>query len=317
MILGQLIVQVMLPIALLVMAGALWSRLPGGLAAPVLRVELNRLILYVFSPALVFSIAARTDVTLHLLSVPLVTALASLMAAALLYVLLFHSSLGRNLAPATRGSLIIAGMFGNLFFVGLPILTFLYGPVGGSYVTYTDVIAGTTLIWSVGVAIASRIVPAPAPVSLWRVMSRLPPIWAFLIGGLVHQLGVPVTALIDAAHLIGQATVPVTMFVLGLSIPWRALRPSRAILGVVAVKLVLMPFLAWMLAQLLFGAVTEAHQAAIVEAAMPSMLLGILFSDRFGLDVEATALAIGWSTVLFWFTLPAWLVILGPAVKTE
>jgi predicted permease len=50
-----------------------------------------------------------------------------------------------------------------------------------------------------------------------------------------------------------------------------------------------------------------AARAAVVEATMPTMLMAILLADRFRLDNEAAALMIGWSTMLFWLTLPAWL----------
>jgi predicted permease len=50
-----------------------------------------------------------------------------------------------------------------------------------------------------------------------------------------------------------------------------------------------------------------AARAAVVEATMPTMLMAILLADRFRLDNEAAALTIGWSTMLFWLTLPAWL----------
>jgi hypothetical protein len=34
------------------------------------------------------------------------------------------------------------------------------------------------------------------------------------------------------------------------------------------------------------------------------MLTALLLADRFRLDSSATALLIGWSTILFWVTLP-------------
>ncbi len=310
----QLILQVMLPIGLLVAAGALWPLL-GGVGAATLRTELNRLVLYLFSPALVFSIAARTEITTRLLSVPFLVALALFITGLLLYVLLYRTRLGTGLRDETRAALLIAGIFGNLFFVGLPILTFLFGAQGASFVAYADNLAGVLLVWTLGVWLAVHLVPgtrAATPLSFWRVMSGLPPVWAFVIGALGHQFGVPFTPWVNAAHLIGQATVPVMMFVLGLSIPWRDLRPNKAVLSVVGTKLLVMPTIAWVFAWLMFAPLAPAHYAAIIEAAMPTMLMALLFADRFKLDVEVTALTIGWSTVLFWFTLPAWLWWLAP-----
>jgi hypothetical protein len=48
----------------------------------------------------------------------------------------------------------------------------------------------------------------------------------------------------------------------------------------------------------------EAQYASVVEAATPPMLTALLLADRFKLDSAATALLLGWATILFWVTLP-------------
>jgi len=53
----------------------------------------------------------------------------------------------------------------------------------------------------------------------------------------------------------------------------------------------------------------EPARAAIIETAMPTMLMAILLADRLRLDTEAASLMIGWSTVLFWLILPLWLTL--------
>ena len=48
----------------------------------------------------------------------------------------------------------------------------------------------------------------------------------------------------------------------------------------------------------------EAQYASVAEGATPPMLTALLLADRFRLDSAATALLIGWATLLFWITLP-------------
>jgi hypothetical protein len=48
----------------------------------------------------------------------------------------------------------------------------------------------------------------------------------------------------------------------------------------------------------------EAQYASVVEASTPPMLTALLLADRFRLDAAATALLLGWATILFWLTLP-------------
>jgi predicted permease len=116
-------------------------------------------------------------------------------------------------------------------------------------------------------------------------------------------------AVIDAGRLIGQATIPVMIFVLGLSIPWDKLALKREILTVAAIKLIGVPVLAWLAAITLFSPLAEAQYAAVVEASTPTFMGLLILAHRFRLDISAAALLIGWSTVLFWASLPLLLAL--------
>lgn len=309
-LLARLALEVILPVAVLVAAGGLWTRFEGEALAAVLRRQLNLLTLRLFVPALLFSVAATAKITPGLLTVPLLLALGICATGLLLYGVLYRTPMGAGLGNPTRAALMLSGMFGNILFIGYPVVTFLYGPGGGRYPAFADILAGTPLVWTLGVWVATRLGRAEGAghgTALWRVLLGLPPVWGFALGAAANLAGWELEPLVRAARLVGQATVPVTMFVLGLAIPWTALRPNRAVLGVAAVKLVLMPLLVWGLATALFAPLGEPQRAVVVESAMPTMLMVILFADRFGLDPRAAALMTGWSTLLFWFFLPFWL----------
>ena len=132
----------------------------------------------------------------------------------------------------------------------------------------------------------------------------MPPIWAFIAGTTVQQLGLAYPPLVAATRFIGQATIPVIIFVLGMTIPWNKLTPRPEILAVAAVKLLLTPLLVWLAARLMFEPLGEAQYASVVEGATPVMMTALIMADRFKLDHAAAALLIGWSTILFWLTLP-------------
>lgn len=307
---AALVIEVMLPLAILVAAGGVWAARARRWPADALRAQLNRLVLYVFAPALMFSIAAGTRLHVELLVAPLLVATGMVVTGVLLYFLLYRRRVGRNLANPTRAALLLAGTWGNIFYLGFPLVTFLYGPSAGIHPALVDMLVATPLLWSIGVWIATRLGHTGSEVQRenpLRAMLRLPPVWAFILGVAGQMLPFDMSAPARAAAFVGQPTIPVMMLVLGLSIPWRALRPTRAILVTVAAKLVLMPLVVWGLAAWWFGPLPVAARAAVVEATMPTMLMAILLADRFRLDTEAAALMIGWSTLLFWLTLPAWL----------
>ncbi len=94
----QLLLQVWLPIALLVMAGGLWVRFRPQFPADPLRVNLNRLVIDVFAPPLLFALSAQAEISHEMLTVPLLTLAGIAISFALLYPLLWHSRIGRDLA---------------------------------------------------------------------------------------------------------------------------------------------------------------------------------------------------------------------------
>jgi predicted permease len=308
----QLLLQVWLPIALLVAAGGLWVRFRPQFPANNLRVNLNRMVVDVFAPPLLFALSAQAEISREMLTVPVLTIAGIGFSFALLYPLLWHTRMGRGMARETRAAILLAGTFGNVLFMGYPTLTFLYGDIGGSYAAFADVLASTPLVWTFGVWIATRLGHEGGHgTSLLRTMLSLPPIWGFVLGFAVNLSGLEVAPLVKAAKFMGQATIPVMLFTLGLSIPWGALKPSRPVLAAVAVKLLITPLLVFVLARSLFGELKPAQTAAILETAMPTMLMAASFADRFKLDVRAAALTASWTSLVFLVTLPLWIALLG------
>lgn len=306
----RLIFQVWLPLVILIGAGGLWRFAHPEIPAKVLRMHLSTVAVYLFLPALIFAAAATAKIDMALLTVPFYLLLGTLATGLLLYLVLYRSPLGKNLANRSRASLLLCGMFGNVLLMGYPVLGFLYGARGERYAVFADVLAFTPIVWTLGVWIASRLGASDVsgPVHPFgRILLRLPPLWAFVIGVALNLSGIEVTPLAEAARLVGQATIPVLLFVLGLAMPWGRLRPNRAVLSIVAVKLALMPLIVFGLLSLSGQAMAEQHKAAIIEAGMPVMTTSVLLADRFHLDTEMVALLLGWSTVLFALLLPFWL----------
>lgn len=307
----DLMIEVMLPLALLVAAGALWPRFFPDTPVEAVRSLLNRMAMYLFYPCILFAVASTTPVSGALLSVPLLVGIGSLLSGLIVYVLLYLMPLGRGLPDSTRAILVVGGMFGNTFNIGVPVLVFLFGKEATRYAVFNDMLMTMPLVWSVGVWICTRLGAhaTAGRVPVWRVMFSMPPIWAFILGTASQQLGLVYAPLVAATHFIGQATIPVTIFVLGMTIPWHALKPRAEILATAGIKLLLAPLIVWLAALALFQPLGEAQFAAVVEGTTPTMMTLLLLADRFKLDAAAAALLIGWSTILFWFSLPLTLAL--------
>ena len=304
--------NVILPIAFLVAAGGVWKHLRGSLAAETLRGELGRLVINLFAPALVFSVVASAPVDRALFQVPLIVGLATLAGGGVLYLLLFVSPMGRSLADTSRAALLLAGMFGNILYFGLPLMSFLYGPGGDRYPLFADNLATSPLVWTLGVWVATRLGSHHREEGrgYWKTLLRLPPIWAFVISAACNVAHLPVAPLVRAARLVGAPTVPLMLMVVGLAVPWGNLRAPRAVWLVALVKLILMPLIALGLVHLTAVPGGAPATAAVLEAAVPTMVLSVVLADLFKLDVAMAALTLGISTLLSLLTLPIWISIL-------
>ncbi len=307
----NLLVEVMLPMALLVMAGAWWRRSLGESGVRAVRSYISTITIHLFAPALMFAAAASAPINRELLSVPILMASGILIAFFLLYVLLHHTPIGHGLAAPTRAALMLCGIFGNVLFMGYPLLHFLYGERGAQYAVFADMAASTPLLWSLGVAVATRIGQCERepghPVVNWL---KLPPIWAFLSGLAFNFSHLNITPLLHAARFIGQPTIPVMLLMLGISVPWHKLTPNRPILVIITFKLLLLPLLITSIVFAVWGKPHPAQVAAIIESGVPTMLMALGLADRYKLDVETTALTIAWTSILMIFTLPLWLLTL-------
>jgi predicted permease len=307
---GGLAVEVMLPLSLLVAAGGLWRRWFPDTQVELLRNQLSRLVMYLFYPAILCSVAMVTPLDRELLAVPVVTALAAAVGGVIAWALFYRTAFGARLPRRTRAMLVIGAMFGNTFNVGVPLLLFLQGEASLRYAVFNDMLMVMPLVWSVGVWIALRLgrdEPAAGTggrLGVLSVMLAMPPVWAFVIGVGLQQAGLAWPPLVSAARLIGQPTIPVMLFVLGLTIPWHALVPRREFLAATAIRLLVVPVAAWLIGPLLLPVPGMAAESAVVLAAVPVMLTLLMLCDRFDLDAPGAALLIGWSTIAFWLTLP-------------
>jgi malate permease and related proteins len=302
----NLMIEVMLPVTLLVAVGGLWPRFFPDTPVEGARSLLNRMVMYLFLPCILFSVASTTPISGELLSVPLLVGIGSLLSGAILYLVLYLTPVGRGLPDATRAILVVGGMFGNTFNIGVPVLVFFFGMDATRYAVFNDMLMTMPLVWSIGVWICTRLgthTKSGRP-AVWQVMLSMPPIWAFILGTASQQFGLTYPPLTAATWFIGQATIPVTLFVLGMTIPWRSLTPRPEILSAGMVKLVATPLIVWVAATILYAPMGEAQYAAVVEGTTPAMVTTLLLADRFRLDAGAAALLIGWSTILFWLTLP-------------
>ena len=304
-----LLLKTLLPLSLLIAAGGIWPRWQTGISIVGLRGEINRLVLNFFAPMLFFAAGASATIDASLLEVPLILGVATFFGLGLAAFVLFATPLGRGIPGPARGAIMLASGFGNVLFFGYPFLTTVFGERGARYPFFADMLATTPLVWSIGVWIAFHCGRHDERASFLSMWLRLPPVWGFALGIAVNLSNLPLAPLVEAARWAGSPTIPLMLFVLGLTIPWHDLRPQKAVFVALTIKLAVMPLLALGVALAWPGKLSEPGEAGVLEAAMPTMVMVIALADRFGLDTRLAGLIMGWSTLAGLVTLPFWLVV--------
>ncbi|MDD3519564.1 MAG: AEC family transporter [Chromatiales bacterium] len=291
--------------AALIACGVLWRLLrPGDLDAEHTRRVLTTVVYYLLLPCLVLVVLWRAPLGTDSLRIAAIAAAGVLMGMTLAW------GAARLIAAggAVAGAMILAAGFPNATYMGLPVLENLFGETGRSIAIQYDLFACTPLLLSVGVLVAQRHGSAEREVHPLQDLLRVPPLWAAALGVGLNLGGVPLMPWLEGLlSMLGGSVTPLMLFSLGLALCFRAWRSDyvAALLPIIAIQLMLMPLLALGLASG-WGLSGDTLRGVVLEAAMPSMVLGLVFCDRFGLDTPLYAAAVTITTALALVTLPLW-----------
>jgi len=101
------------------------------------------------------------------------------------------------------------------------------------------------------------------------------------------------------------------LFSLGLALSWKAIKIKNIpyVLPVVLIKILIMPLFAAIVASYL-PMPGPFKAAAVMDMAMPSMVLGVIFCDRYKLDSALYAMTVTVTTGLSLLSLPFWHAVL-------
>ncbi len=269
-------------------------------------------VLYVFLPALVFGLVATAHADVNFVTIPLAAAAVVLLCTAAVFAVYKLMPGFRNIPKSAFGVMILAATYGNVTYLGLPVITEMLGREHGYVAILYDLLASTPLLLTAGVFLSARYGSGKTvsfAASLKRVV-MLPPLWAAAAGIAVRLSGVLIPQLVlDTAGLMGMAVIPIMTFTVGLALDFRDFKRLPIAIPAIAIKLFLAPVVAWWIASRL-GITGKVLQAVTIEGAMPVMVLSLVIADEFNLDVPLAAACIAVSTVSLFFTMPVMMRIL-------
>ena len=219
----------------------------------------------------------------------------------------------QRMPRTVTGAVMLAAAFPNATYLGLPVLEAVLGPAGRSIAIQYDLFACTPLLLTAGISVAQYYGARATPIHPVLAILQTPPLLAAILAVVLNLTGVPLPVIIDDwLGLMGGAVSPLMLIALGLSLRWDTLRVAYAwpVAIVTVIQLALMPIWVWLAAQL-FGLSGDTLIGMVLEAAMPSMVLGLVICDRYGLDTSLYAAAVTATTALSFITLPLWFSLLS------
>ncbi len=296
----------LIQMTVLMLCGAGWRLLtPNGLNAAQTRLVLTSVVYYFFLPAMVLDVLWQADIGWQSLQFSALGSISVLAAIAISWLI---TRLFRFKNPQT-GAVILAAAFPNVTYLGLPVLEQAYGAWARSVVIQIDLFAVAPLVYTLGIMLAGHYGESDAakPKSAWAFFNA-PPFWAAFLAVILNLNHIsPPFWLGGLLQKCSAAVAPLMIFSLGLALSWRDvhIRNLPFVLPVALIKLLLMPLLALGLAAYL-NLEGQFKAAAVMDIAMPSMVLGIVLCDRYKLDSGLYAMSVTVTTGLSLFSLPLW-----------
>lgn len=274
--------------------------------AETTRKSIISLVYLVLLPALVIKSLWTTDPDLIQFTISLSVIITILVSMLLIWTIYQFF----NLSKATLGTLILAGAFSNATYQGLPILQHQLGDAGTAITIQYDFFAQTPLLLTVGVLIAKYFGTqdnVKTESTLFTLM-KVPALWAALIGLMLNQTQItPTEPFITWLTHLSDPVVPLMLISIGLGLkPQSIHRQDLPILmPVITIKLLIAPFIIILLARL-FMLDETIVLGLTLEAAMSTMLIAIVFVERYHLDSRKFVEIVTLTLLLSLGTLPLW-----------
>ncbi len=309
-------------LALITLIGSLLRYLFPQVDIDQLRKSINLLVLYIFLPALIFQVVYTSSVGEEFYKIPLAIAtgiISCLVLGIIISYWLKNSTLKQFKIPASEsGALLLAGAFGNVTYLGLPVLVGLFPNVSDiAKIAILAEITTASLNLVVGSSLAYRfssLKPSKtysksgklySSLEIIKPVLKLPALWAVVIALLIKSFGLLVPEFVlQASNLLGNTVSGLMMLSLGMSLRYQQrFKYIPTLLIVAIIKLLVSPLVVFGIAQVLHLN-SPYFEAVVLEAAMPTQLLTIVIADRFQLDTRILAQSIWFNTLMAFFTLP-------------
>jgi len=304
------IFSILAPIFALILSG--WIARKSGTLGPTATSEMNRFVVYLALPALLFDVVANAK--LNELWQPEFLGTFGLSVGLVFFLtILIAIYLKKNLADASIDGL--NSSYANTGFIGFPLTLAVFGSSAliftmiASIITVCILFASALVLVEFGTQTEKRRLRVLKKVFI--SLSKNPILIASLLGVLFLISGKKVPIELESfIKLLGGAAPPCALVTIGLFLAEKRepyTLSNNFILLLVGIKLILQPLLTWFLAGYVFNLSREITDIAVLLSALPTGTGPFMIAELYGRESATTSKVILMSTILSLITLTAYL----------
>lgn len=219
-----------------------------------------------------------------------------------------------KLPPEKAGIFSFMLIFGNTGFIGLPVMSALFGQEAVFYGALCDS-SYDIFMFTIGITLIRSAATGERAGVLKTAKGLINPCFiGVLIGLTLFLLHISLPPLIaEPVERIGSMTSPLAMIVVGGSLSRVRMRDvfgSGAAYQVCAFKLVILPLIVLGIVKLTIGTGSLLASVIVMQSAMPCAMFSVILSERYRGDVDLATAGVMMTTLLCILTIPLHAILL-------
>ncbi|MFW5991653.1 MAG: AEC family transporter [Halanaerobiaceae bacterium] len=231
-------------------------------------------------------------------------------AASYLFAIIIANLLARLIpcSPDKKTVFIFLLVFGNVGYMGIPVISTIY-PENGVVYTTMNVLIFNILIWTYGVFLFAK--DNKKGKFQWKRLLNNG-LMGILLGFCLMTLQIDLGPIYSALELIGNMMFPLSMLIIGASlteIKIKDILKDKILYLIIFLKLLLIPLAALFIMKPLYLPEVVSN-VSLVLLAMPSAAFAVIFAEKYNGDYKFASEGVFFTTLLSVLTLPLfiWLI---------
>ena len=211
----------------------------------------------------------------------------------------------------TIHSMFVLSAFGNTLFVGMPVVSNVFGEeFVGEVIMYDSLAGAIPISILVPLILAMNNGEKVTIVKNIKTIIYFPPFIGLVLGLALKDFKIP-EFVFAPIRMFGDSATPVALFAIGLSLGFNAIKSSyKSTVIVLFMKMILAPAIFILILQCFGAAFDKSTLIAVLESSMPTATIVCVMVMKAKLDSNLAASSVAFGLVLSVITLPILLNIL-------